>query len=106
MKDKNHYTRSILQDDAGERCFVCGREHVELVRHEVYEGIGRREKCKALGLWVTVCVSCHMNLHANPSGKDAKFLDEYAERTALALFNWTIKDFIRQFGKNYLEGLE
>ena len=106
MKDKNRYVPSILQEDAGERCFVCGREHVELVRHEVYEGVGRREKCKEFGLWVTVCVNCHMKLHAYPSGKDAKFLDEYAERMALSNFDWTVKDFIQQFGKNYLEGLE
>ena len=103
MKDSNRYSPSILQEDAGERCFLCDREHVELVRHEVYEGVGRREKCKKLGLWITLCVGCHSRVHSNPAGGSAKFLDEYAERVAIATYEWTVKDFIREIGKNYID---
>ena len=102
-RDSNRYATSILQDDVGERCFLCNREGIELVRHEIFEGVGRREKCKEFGLWVTLCVNCHSRVHSNPAGKDAKFLDEYAEREALATYDWTIKDFIREFGKNYID---
>lgn len=101
--DSNKYARSILQDDVGVRCFVCGREHIELVRHEIYQGTGRREKCKKLGLWITVCVSCHSRIHANPRGEDARYLDGFAERAALNVYGWTVEDFIRELGKNYID---
>ena len=104
--DSNRYAPSILQEDVGTRCFLCDREHIELVRHEVYQGVGRREKCKRLGLWITVCVSCHNNLHADPSGAAARYLDEYAERAALEFYGWTIPKFIREIGKNYIDEVE
>ena len=96
--DRNGYAESIVGD--GERCFLCGRSDKTLHRHEVYHG-SNRTKSKNLGLWVCLCVSCHDELHHRNSEKD-HYLKVYMQKRAMGRFGWTVDDFIREFGKNYI----
>ena len=101
--DSNRYAPSIMQWNAGEQCAFCGREHVEVVRHEIFPGHGRREKCKQYGLWITVCPMCHTFIHTNPKNSKVMELDRHAQHQAMEKYGWTTKEFVEKFGKNYLE---
>lgn len=101
--DSNRYAPSIVQWNVGEQCPVCRREHIELVRHEIFHGSGRREKSKEYGLWITCCPTCHSILHSNPKCSDNISLQRQAQHQAMEKYGWTTKDFIKIFGKNYLE---
>lgn len=104
---RNGYAPSILQDDAGERCFLCSAngaaEHLD--RHEPFGG-ANREKSKRLGMWVSLChESCHLygpnSAHVNAETNIA--LKRHAQAEAMAWYGWSTEDFIREFEKNYLE---
>lgn len=101
--DRNGYRPSILQKDLS-RCFICGRTDRKLDRHEVFGG-ANRDRSKQFGLWVMLChEDCHEGkngVHQNAEQR-AK-LREYAQRHAMEHYDWTISDFRRVFGKNYLE---
>lgn len=104
--DDNRYAPSILQWNAGEQCAFCGREHVEVVRHEIFQGVGRRDKCKKYGLWITVCPTCHSFIHNNPQNKSVRELDEQAQHQAMEKYGWSVAEFRDRFGKNYISDLE
>lgn len=101
--DSNRYASSILQWNAGEQCAFCGKEHVEVVRHEIFQGHGRREKCKKYGLWITVCPLCHSYIHNNPKDKRVMELDEQAQHQAMEKYGWSVQDFRDHFGKSYVD---
>jgi len=94
--DLNGYAMSICGNG---KCVICGATDT-LVRHEIFHG-PNRTKSKSLGLWVSLCPNCHMMLHSHPD-IDYK-LKRYGQRRAMKHYKWTTADFIRQFGKNYLE---
>lgn len=94
--DSNGYAPSVIHDDG--TCMLCGTT-LDLIRHEVFEGFGRREKCKKLGLWVSLCPACHAWIHDTPREIGLK---QVAQRRAMQLFDWTTNDFIKEFGRNYL----
>lgn len=94
--DRNGYAPSILHDS--KNCYLCHTE-LDLVRHEVFEGRGRRDKCKRLGLWLTLCPSCHAWIHNTPREIGLK---QVAQRAAMNTYHWNTQDFIREFGRNYL----
>lgn len=98
MLDSNGYAPSIvhLRQD---RCYLCGVGG-DLARHEPLDGIGRRKKSKAMGLWVCLCPECHDLSHGDRRTQD--LLRAECENAALSAFGWTADDFIREFGKNYL----
>ena len=105
--DRNGYAPSIVQSDAGEKCAICFANGASdpLNRHEVFYG-AYREKSKRLGLWVTLCHNrCHQNgrnsVHQNADVDRA--LKVYAQRAAMEHYGWSKEDFIREFGKNYLD---
>lgn len=100
--DNNRYAPSILQWNPGEQCAFCGAEHVEVVRHEIFQGVGRREKCKQYGLWITVCPRCHSYIHNNPRDKQVQELDEQAQHQAMQKYGWTVEQWIAFMGKNYI----
>ena len=98
----NGYSPSILQDDMT-CCYLCGRRDRKLDRHEVW-GAANRNKSKRLGLWVLLC---HEDCHEGSNGvhrnaEKSRALRQEAERIALDYYGWTVQDFIREFGKNYL----
>ena len=102
--DRNGYAPSILQLDC--ECWLCGKQGMEkLDRHEVFGG-PYRSKSKRLGLWVLLHhESCHIfgpeAVHSN--GENARRLKAEAQRAAMKEYGWTVADFRREFGKNYLE---
>lgn len=100
-QDKHGYAPSIIQTDLS-RCFWCGRSGGKLDRHEVF-GASNRSKSKRLGLWVMLCHDeCHINgVHAHKEISDV--LKRKAQAAAMKAYNWMKEDFIREFGRNYLE---
>lgn len=78
---------------------MCG-SHGDLARHEVFGGYGRRNKSKKYGLWITVCPRCHEQIHMH--GDIARSLRAKAQEAAMEYYDWTISDFINEFGGNYL----
>lgn len=96
--DKNGYAPTILDSERGE-CFLCGRRG-ETARHEVFHG-PYRQKSKAFGLWVYLCPECHSAIHEG--GDYERGLKRYAQECAMMDYCLTVRDFIREFGKNYTE---
>ena len=106
--DKNGYAPSIMQDTVFEPfCYQCGANGAldKLDRHEIFGG-PYREKSKRLGLWVLLCHhECHIfgPLAAHNNASTALRLKQEAQRRAMEAYGWSTEDFIREFGKNYLE---
>lgn len=106
--DKSGYAPSIMQDTVFEPfCYLCGANGAidKLDRHEIFGG-PYREKSKRLGLWVLLCHNdCHIfgPLSAHNNASTALRLKQEAQRRAMEAYGWSIEDFIREFGKNYLE---
>lgn len=102
--DENGYSPSILQDDEN-ACFICSGCGEKLDRHEVFFG-SDRGKSKRLGLWVTLCHDQH-----HISGKNSVHqcwktnlaLKRFAQKAAMEKYGWSVDDFIREFGRNYLD---
>lgn len=106
--DKNGYAPSIMQDTVFEPCcYLCGANGAldKLDRHEVFGG-PYREKSKRLGLWVLLCHNdCHIfgPLAAHNNASTALRLKQDAQCRAMEAYGWSTEDFIREFGKSYLE---
>ena len=106
--DKNGYAPSIMQDTVFEPyCYLCVANGAldKLDRHEIFGG-PYREKSKRLGLWVLLCHNdCHIfgPLAAHNNASTALRLKQEAQRRAMEAYGWSVEDFIREFGKNYLE---
>lgn len=88
-------------------CLLCGRNGSvdPLDRHHIFGG-AYRKKSEKYGLVVDLCHdSCHIfgrnSAHNNP--EVMRYLHQYGQIKAMRENNWTKADFIREFGKNYLE---
>lgn len=97
--------RSILQSNTS-RCILCkGNANIEpLDKHHVFFGANRK-KSEKYGLTVYLHHSrCHIfgehSVHVDP--KTDLALKKYAQQKAMKHYGWTVEDFIRIFGKNYL----
>ena len=101
--DSNGYAPSILQDDL-EHCYLCGRRDRKLDRHEVWSG-PYRQKSKADGLWVMLCNHpCHEGKNGVQYNRKLRdLLCSYAQEIAMIEYGWTIDDFRKRYGKNWLE---
>lgn len=93
--DSNGYNESILQ--AHPFCLYCGGDG-ELVRHEIFAGVSRRSKSKALGLWCWLHPKCHEAVHA----QGGNFYKREAQAIAMAKYGWSKEEFINEMGRNYL----
>lgn len=89
------------------RCFLCGRNGAQdpLDRHHIFPG-PYRKKSEKYGLVVYLCHNrCHIfaktAVHNNAS--KMRQLQRYGQLKAMREQGWTEEDFIREFGKNYLE---
>ena len=88
------------------RCWLCGATgHREpLDRHHIFGG-SRRKKSEKYGLVVYLCHhSCHI-FGPNAVHQNAEImqeLHEYGQRKAMEENGWTVDDFRREFGKNYI----
>lgn len=84
------------------KCEICGR-WMPLEKHHVFHGPFRK-KADKLGLTINLCHWCHneppMGVHF-----DQRLDNELKARYQLKVMEeqgWTVKDFIREFGRNYL----
>lgn len=94
MLDSNGYSKSLL---ASEYCFFCGKGG-DLARHEAFGGNPDRETSKAVGMWCTLCPTCHERVHTIDSWtetlhKEAQLIFEHEH---------SHEEFKVLFGKNYL----
>lgn len=96
--ERNGYNPSIVQRNLDE-CYMCRRQG-DLARHEPLDGIGRRKKSKALGLWVNLCPSCHERSHRDRETQDR--LRRRCQMAYKAYYSKTDDDFIMDFGRSYL----
>ena len=88
------------------KCWRCGRNGAAdpLDHHHIFGGPNRK-KSEKLGLVVDLCHSqCHLYgpQAAHRSKETMQALHEYGQRKAMEENGWTVKDFIREFGRNYL----
>lgn len=100
--------KSILQDK--KQCWLTmalyGVECVcNLERHHVFGGNPNRSLSEKYGLTVYLAHNMHNEppegVHFNESNR--LMLQRHAQRTAMAQYGWTERDFITLFGKNYLD---
>lgn len=84
------------------RCFLCGRwAYTE--RHHIFGG-GLRKKSEKYGLVVDLCHACHNEPPngAHQNRETAEQMHKHGQLKAMKENGWSIEDFIREFGKNYL----
>lgn len=92
---------SILQK--AEKCLVCRSPHC-LEEHHVFEG-ARRNASEKYGLKVKLC-AFHHRISSNSvhlCRAMEKDLKKWAQRKAMQHYGWSVEDFIKNIGKNYLE---
>ncbi|MCH5210411.1 MAG: hypothetical protein J1F01_05540 [Oscillospiraceae bacterium] len=87
-------------------CFLCGRNGNgdRLERHHIFGGPNRK-KSEKYGLVVYLCGErCHRNgEYAAHRNKDtAAYLHRYGQEKAMKEQGWTVEQFRKVFGRNYL----
>jgi len=89
------------------RCFLCGRNGAAdpLDHHHIFGG-AYRKKSDRLGLVVLLCHNrCHIfgpeAVHNN--AETMQRIHEYGQRKAMKEQGWTVEQFIREFGRNYID---
>ncbi len=87
-------------------CWLCGRNGSvdPLDTHHIFGGPFRKKSDK-LGLTVKLCHNrCHLYgpdaVHNN--AETMRELHQHGQRKAMMKFGWSVEDFIREFGRNYL----
>lgn len=98
MATKYKDAESILQETRC--CAVCGWPSETLARHHVFEGTANRKQSAKYGLWVYVCPDCHRDIHERPEAHIG--MKRRAQELAMLEYGWSVDDFRRIFGKNYL----
>lgn len=92
--------KSILQDD--KVCYITGEEY-NLHKHHVFGGANRK-KSERLGLTIYLRADWH-NMEKYSIHMDAELnhkIKAEAQEKAMEYYDWTVDDFIREFGKNYM----
>ena len=88
-------------------CFLCGKNGCSdpLDRHHIFGG-GRRKKSEKYGLVVDLCHhECHQfgPRAAHQCAETRDELHRYGQKMAMERMGWTKEDFMREFGRNYLD---
>lgn len=85
------------------QCYLCGK-YGATEKHHIFPG-PFRQKSEKYGLVVDLCHWCHNEppdgVHQNR--ERALILKQRGQRKAMKENGWSVDDFIREFGKNYLE---
>ena len=93
---------SIISGNEKGRCFICGRR-CQTECHHIFGG-GVRKKSERLGLKVDLCHYCHneppSGVHFNAVNNNR--LKAIGQGAAMLAYKWTVEDFIREIGRNYL----
>ena len=85
-----------------EQCHNCGRVG-QMAHHHLIPGNGTRKLCDKYGLIVPLCPRCHEFVHSHNGITRLKQMRRYGQLKAMQEQGWTTEDFIKAFGKNYLE---
>ena len=88
-------------------CWLCGRNGFTdpLEVHHLFGG-ARRQKSEKYGLLVDLCGNrCHRlgEFAAHNNAQTMQQLHEYGQKKAMEEQGWTIEEFRKEFGKNYLD---
>lgn len=93
--------KSILQTE--KECYVT-RSTYNLHLHHVIPGNGTRKLCDKYGLTVWLRADWHnmsdYGVHFNK--KLDTELKQMAQKKAMEVYGWSVEDFIKIFGQNYL----
>ena len=94
-------SKSILQQD-DDVCFLCGG-YGATEWHHIFGGANRK-KSEHYGLKVRLHHNCH---NEPPDGahfnKDVMLhLHQVGQKAAMKQYGWSVDDFRRMFGKNYI----
>lgn len=88
------------------RCFLCGKNGAmdPLDRHHIFGG-PYRKKSEKYKLVVYLCHNeCHIfgeeAVHRNI--ENMRKIQRYGQRKIMKEQGWSVEEFIRQFGRNYL----
>jgi hypothetical protein len=96
--EKNRY--SIITDNMDE-CYICGRPATQ--KHEVIYGRNRKNSMED-GLVIPLCMNCHTGDNGVHNNKKLdNDLHQLAEIRWLKHYNKTIEDFIKRYGRNYVD---
>lgn len=92
--------KSIISTD--KRCYICHScEMIEI--HHVFGGANRKIS-ERYGLTVPLCHYCHNEppngVHQNKEIR--KKLQKKVQKFAMLRYGWSVEDFRKLFGKNYL----
>lgn len=100
-KDKRF---SILTDNL-EQCIECGRYGIN--KHEIFYGTGKRKISIKYGLVIPLCQAEHHNQYdCKGIHFDTVLCEKWhkiGQQKAMEHYDWTVEDFIKIFGRNYLD---
>ncbi len=86
------------------KCFLCDGNN-QLDRHHCFGGTANRKLSEKYRLVVYLCHNeCHIfgERSAQRNSATQQLLHEYGQRKFMAEQNATIRDFVRIFGRNYI----
>lgn len=95
-------SKSIISNER--KCLMCGVER-GLHKHHIFFGTANRKKSEQDGCWCYLCQRHHNGslaaVHANHN-LDV-YLKQLAQRKWQEVYNKTTDDFIKRYGRNYLD---
>lgn len=95
--------KSIIQTE--KKCYITGRTD-NLHEHHVFFGKNRKLS-EQYGLKIWICSELHNMGDYGIHGKYGHELDlnikQQVQRIAMDHYKWTVRDFVRIFGRNYIE---
>jgi len=84
-------------------CELCGKwDYLE--RHHIFFGNKQRKISEKYGATINICPECHRT-GPNAMHKNMFWclqVQEQEQRRLMKKYGWSIQDFIKIFGKNYL----
>ncbi len=92
--------KSIIQTE--KQCYITGDEY-NLHEHHVFNG-SNRKKSEKYGLKIWLRADWH-NMEKYSIHMDAELdrrIKAEVQQIAMDHYGWTVEDFIRMFGKNYI----
>lgn len=80
-------------------CELCEKWDY-LDRHHIFEG-SLRKKSEKYNCVINICRECHDKIHRHPL--DYLQIKRESQKELMEQMHWTMDDWHREFGKNYLE---
>ena len=90
------YEHSAMTDDL-DHCYLCGRDRVHF--HHVF-GKYNRDKATEDGLFVPVCLECHIKIHSERSQQLMYNLHRQGQMKYEETH--TREEWFKRYGRNYL----